>query len=356
MYAECLSRWRRLRRGFSLIELLVVIAIVAIVAGLLLAAVQSARAAARRMQCQNNLKQVGLALHSYHDTYEAFPSNGWNQGWCFDKRFSWINWRLRIAPFMEQKNIYQQAIRADEQAPEAFKQLPLHQTVLSTWRCPSEVEPPVARNYAAWGWSKHLREDPNPATAAIANYFGSAGPVVTHDINENMGVDSLEAACGLCGTGRKGKPQNCVCLRPSPGAYGCNVGGPGVFSLKEKDFRVKLKTITDGSSHTLMVGEAKFRWSHNRQYSSPNGLTAAMTVVSTVNGVNTRGNGYGVDAWGKPFAYGTYYSHIGFASYHPQGVNFGFADGSVRFVGEDIDLWTLSYLGHRSDRKVFDDG
>src|SRR5712692_3939760 len=107
--------WRQLRVGFTLIELLVVIAIIGVLIALLLPAVQKVREAANRTQCANNLKQIGLAVHNFHDTYGTFPNTGawWATGAGYDAsgtpigiKYQTAGWMYQIMPFIEQDNLY----------------------------------------------------------------------------------------------------------------------------------------------------------------------------------------------------------------------------------------------------------
>src|SRR5438270_1870556 len=126
------------RRGFTLIELLVVIAIIAVLIGLLLPAVQKVREAANRMSCTNNLKQIGIAVHNYHDTYKCFPPS---ELWVYSDQPSYTadhpnwSWMFFILPYVEQENLYKQV----NAATDALADKPnVIQTPIKTYMCPSD--------------------------------------------------------------------------------------------------------------------------------------------------------------------------------------------------------------------------
>ena len=131
---------RRLRRGFTLVELLVVIAIIGILVALLLPAVQSAREAARRTQCVNNLKQLGLAAHNFHDTQGALPPNRLANNSADLTKWNWVTWGVILLPYIEQQNYYDQwdvTIPYENHAEAVTKR------AVATYYCPSRRQPGI---------------------------------------------------------------------------------------------------------------------------------------------------------------------------------------------------------------------
>ncbi len=283
-------RSRDRRPGFTLIELLVVIAIIAILIALLVPAVQKVREAAARAQCQNNLKQVGLALHAYHDTNKRFPPgyiSGYD-GQGNDTGPGW-GWAAFILPQIEQQPLYR-AIRFDQDIA-APANAAARVAVLPVYVCPSDSAPPTwtAMRYDTAG---------NPTGAvcdvAAANYVGCFG------VSE-PGVD-----------------------------------GEGVFF---RGSQVAIKDITDGTSTTMLVGERSFRWGPATWAGSvtgaeiipPPGSPAPAGVEASAGMIL----GHTFEGTGGPGAPGT--EANGFSSAHSGGAQFLFADGHVQFLSTAMD-------------------
>jgi len=313
-----MKRNRRFSRGFTLIELLVVIAIIAILVALLLPAVQQAREAARRTQCKNNLKQLGIALHNYHDTHGKFPPGGfWNvphRG----LRYHQGSLLTHLLPFVEQSNMYNQIPftnppgRNVNNARMPNNQLMRQRFFVPSFVCPSDT---AGNNYN------------NRAT--VQNYAGSKG------------ADNAGSPTGGNPNGSPRCPDAYLSFRKSRG------GGNGVSGPFYRNGRCdSMRDILDGTSNTIFMGEVRPECSnHIRQgwLQANNGQGMVSTLypinLDTCNTSNASGCNW-INNWTNEF---------GFRSRHTGGAQFLLGDGAVRFISENIDHETYNRLGAKMD-------
>jgi prepilin-type N-terminal cleavage/methylation domain-containing protein/prepilin-type processing-associated H-X9-DG protein len=297
-------------RAFTLVELLVVIAIIGVLVALLLPAVQAAREAARRTQCANNLKQIGLAAQNFHDTYLYLPPAfiGDNS----DVPNGWATRGALILPFAEggnQYSLWDVKYRVGDQPAAAY------QTQVKMYFCPSRLPHVLSKNDFA---------DPGGALSDYAASFGSDAQFV----NSN-------------GAMIPNRPQV------------TNVGGKDV--LVRWEGQLNLASITDGTSSTTLMGEKHVR---------PNSLRGKQEDRSVFSGVrNTHRRMMGLSPDGleqRPLmpanAQSTAYANSSFGSSHPGVVQFVFCDGSVRALPHSTDITTLTRFVVRNDGEVIQSG
>lgn len=311
--------------GFTLVELLVVIAIIGVMVGLLLPAVQAAREAARRMSCQNQMKQIGLALHNHHDVFGRFPPGAENA--VFPRPLSGAttiagtSWIVHTLPFFEQQSLYE---RYDFSVPHnnannAF----VGNSVVPTIYCPSGPAPSRYPDPNGGGVNG------NPST----HYVGVMGPAGTTD---NWPV----VFNGQTYRFRVGDANN-------NGAWSFhgilshfrNTAG----SISTNRF-VRFRDVIDGTSNTLMVGERSvFLPGNSNDYRSwirgnNGGTSACKTVMNPINSTNYNGSNN--------------FNHISFGSQHPGGCQFVLGDASVQFVSETIDMSLYQMLSSINEGAV----
>jgi prepilin-type N-terminal cleavage/methylation domain-containing protein/prepilin-type processing-associated H-X9-DG protein len=310
------------RRGFTLIELLVVIAIIAILIGLLLPAVQKVREAAARAKCTNNLKQIGIALHAYHDIQGKLPV-----GMHDDDAQSWC-WRVHILPLMEQQPMYQALLTSGMWLPpnggggpnggnvdSAFGNRPdvqgswgnkAPQTVIQPYVCPSDILP----EHSSRG-------------AAKSNYAGNAGNRALWGAN----VGNWNGCAKV-----KGSVQNGMLLYAND---------------NNTTWVVHFADVTDGLSNTLLVGEVTV--SNNVSVSSTSGANfpgwaGRNAGTSSTQGCNgflnqpalklAEGGTFPLNMWRTQLSNAQ--SAATFGSQHTGGANFLLGDGSTRFVRDTV--------------------
>jgi prepilin-type N-terminal cleavage/methylation domain-containing protein/prepilin-type processing-associated H-X9-DG protein len=311
------------RAGFTLIELLVVIAIIAVLIALLLPAVQSAREAARRAQCTNNLKQIGLAMHNYVSVHDSFPP-GW-KGCC------WGTWLIYVMPHLEQQAIYNSWNFAGNnlwQPGEYFESpfrygspsnLTVTTTRISTFYCPSD------------GGNTNL-------------IGGSSWPVTSQNYVVNFGNTSATQDASLDGVPFMGAPFTDI-GSPITAIYGASTSPARSLPV------VPLSAITDGLSNTLLTSEVivgqgfdlrGFSWWFEgaafEGYLGPNSTSPDLLQAQAYCNYPAMGN--------PPCKGADSILSITTAarSRHPGGVNAGLADGSVKFVKDSVALSTWRAL------------
>jgi len=343
------------RRAFTLIELLVVIAIIAILVALLLPAVQQAREAARRTQCKSNLKQLGLAMHNYHDVHGIFPCqnsrHGQNPAQPANQTgdFSWIAMAL---PFLDQTPLYEQLDFVNETGTPWNRDSnhkgtnnAVRQTVLSSLLCPSNEMPGIVRDSRSGGyrWS-------SGQPGARTDYVGSLGFIWGGWKDCNAVPDSLIAGKNSNGTplGQKGQAG-------SPWVNGENANEwsrvNGVFNYGGGH---KIAQIVDGTSQTVAVFE-NYHWrGGNRALFDFRASTysAWITPMGAVHNLRNPINAFNHPTWQQGPNDLRCESP---GSNHDGGCHALLADGAVVFLNEGIDHTTRYRLGVRNDRNQLAD-
>lgn len=327
---------RRNSRGFTLIELLVVIAIIAILVALLLPAVQQAREAARRTQCKNNLKQIALAVHNYHDTADMFPP-----GYiAAPPNQSTRSLYTMILPYIEQANLYQQI---DSSIPmfngptgyDAVRQaqnVALAATVIPAFLCPSSIGP-TTDDYLY------------PAGA-----FGGGFPAA--NCTWKGGRTDYGGTSGIRGTFANL-------------AYNNNAGADreGVFvAAGVGGGTSKMRDLTDGTSNTFLMGE---RTGGVKIFYKSTAAVGLPAILGQTNGGSwsdalvfenwLQGSLYDGTGNGGPCAMCTNMRGNGFHSFHTGGCQFAMCDGSVRFVSENISQAIFAALVTRKKGEIVGD-
>lgn len=357
-----------LRSGFTLIELLVVIAIIAVLIALLLPAVQQAREAARRTQCQNNLKQIGLAHHNYHDTFNSFTfgSRGgtmWGQVTIKDG----LNWRVSILPFLEQGTLYSKlnlagsfsAGTSDAIAYTGGNEI-LKGLILAVYRCPSSSLDPFPANY--YNNAGTLRTQPAAANGGFNNqgrgmaiqYVGIQGAAPDLSWVPDSAETSAQSNTDLGANG----------FRDCGQGWSCDQG------LLTVNATQTIGAASDGTSNTILVAEQSgYSWSVVNNVLTPSdrssnyygGWAGARNRNMVIRGtpctdhwqtgttcIRQPPNSKLADAGnGEPYRNNTTIN-----SFHTGGVFALLGDGSVRFVSENIDFQSLKKLAARNDGQV----
>ena len=333
---------RSVKKGFTLVELLVVIAIIGILVGLLLPAVQAAREAARRMSCSNNLKQLGLALHTYHDTFKRFPAGSYSVNWLplypnanhNNNGLPWVAglWRkgstlVKLLPYVEQSAFFNQIPFAgdvdlwfDTVQPAtpvtSFSGRRPREFNIPTFLCPSD--PPARTDLALSNYGCSMGSQAMPAnTTSCALYTGNLNGATGHGTDTRTNQIS------------------------------------GVFSRIH--WAASLSELTDGTSSTIAMGEIRPNCADHHNQGWPKGNCLWTSTIPPINYNTCRGEAGGDLGQARNCnSFDVWMTSQGFKSKHTGGAQMVLGDGSVQFLSQSIDYTTYQRLGARSDGNPVD--
>jgi len=310
-----------LARGFTLIELLVVIAIIAVLIGLLLPAVQAAREAARRAQCVNNLKQIGLAMHNYLDVNGSFPM-GDSYALTDDSPPSWV--RQNFGPFLAMTQFYEQGNIFNNLNTSVMIYVWENSTVsgfaVNMLWCPSDAGVAGLRypGNPDDGWGPN---GSSPCPMTYSSYACNAGPLYYEAARDNV-------------------PQALVSQNAGIFFHTGSPPGKTSGSVNPKLSPVKLADITDGTSNTILAGDKAYGKvaTFTSDPFGPNWWTSGQLGDTTFSTFFPPNFFKTFDGTSSPFPTGRRYTATAHSS-HPGGVNMAFCDGSVRFIKDTVNSW-----------------
>ncbi len=297
------------KSAFTLIELLVVIAIIAILIALLLPAVQQAREAARRSQCKNNLKQLGLALHNYHDTHKTFPPGAFTEqlgtGPTYTETGNGLSFHVMILPFLEQTALYEK----------------------------------INKNVIVWNGAT-----PSGVAGGNGNYGKQVIPAfLCPSASEFMyGADVAAHYLGVMGpAGSNTTVLNQATGQPYRWVSAPDWGGYAQEGVLLRGLNKKMRDVSDGTSNTIIIGESSMDSDKDHLRCWIRGGQVNYSAVSTKNlqmALNKKG---------APL-----FNNKAFSSNHYGGVHFMMVDGSVDMLSENIDTNVIRALSSRAGTEV----